>query len=220
MNKNLNALNNQELVEYHKELINKVRSEKAAVIGKKDYLSGAIQAKSYLNKNRKTDDIDSKVLFAGNVGDINSIIWPFYFQSEMVEITPDNNEVLNINITQEAPFSLVALQKVVFRQTVDGWEYVNPSIDSTNEGIASGLKFTIVDTNSGRSWFESPVSLDHVGDGKCPYTLPSPQLLLNNSNTEIQLFNQSSETYRVGFLFAGYRVRVEDAQNILSLVTE
>lgn len=223
-NQNVNALSNDQLVAKHKELATKVRAEETNILMKKDYLTGAIQAKSFMNKNRKTDDIDSKVLFAGNVGDINSIVWPYFFQSKMQEIAPDGQEVLNINITQEAPFCLVGLQKVVFKETSpDVWEYVNPKATTgagADEGLANGLKFTIVDTQSGRSWFESPISLDHIGDGKDMYKLPSPQLMLNNSNTEIQLFNQGSATYKVGVLFIGYRVRVEDAQNILSLVTE
>lgn len=219
----LNLLTNSQLIQAHSELKRKLRSEQTALVNKQEYLENAI-TKNRLEKASKvnTSDVDSRALFAGNVNDINSIIWPFFFQSPMIEIGPNGNEIANITITQEAPFSLVSLQKVVFYDDGGEWKYLDPQAYDANvqSGIANGLKFSITDSQSGRSWFGTPISIDHIGDGKKPYKMPSPVLMLNNSNTEIQLHNSGSVTYKVGFLFMGYRVRVEDAQNMLSLVTE
>ena len=219
----LNNLTNQQLIQLHGETKRKLRSEQTNLINKKDYLESAI-TKNRLAKSMKkeTSKIDSRTLFAGNVNDINSILWPFFFQSKMIECGPNTQEVLNITITQEAPFSLVSMSKVVFYDDGGTWKYLNPKSYDANvqAGNANGLKFAISDSQSGRNWFDSPISLDHIGDGKDPYELPSPVLTLPNSNTEIALYNNSSTTYMVGFLFQGYRVRVEDAVNMLGLVTE
>jgi hypothetical protein len=218
----LNTLTNNDLIKEHRELKAKIRKEQAELLNKKEYLENKLTSKR-LSKLLEVDTskVNSKALFAGNVNDVNSIIWPFFFQSKMSEVPASKNEILNINITQEAPFCLVSMQKVVFYNDGGDWKYLDPRSYDNNilDGNATGLKFTLVDSQSGRNWFEAPVSLDHIGDGKDTYDLPSPVLMLPNSNMEVQLFNSSANDYYVGFLFMGYRVRVEDAQNILSNVT-
>jgi hypothetical protein len=219
----INQLTNSQLIKLHNEMKIKLRSEQTRLVNKQEFLESKITQNRLLSGQKKeTSKVDSRALFAGNVNDINSIIWPFFFQSEMVEVGPNSNEVLNISITQEAPFSMVEMCKVVFYDDGGTWRYLNPKAYDNNvqAGNANGLKFSVVDSQSGRSWFEAPVSLDHIGDGKNPYKLPSPILVLPNANLEVQMFNSSSTTYRVCMMFKGYRVRVEDANNILSLVTE
>jgi len=216
-------MTNPQLVKLHSDLKKMLRSEQVKLLNKKDYLQSKITQMRFEKANQKDiSSKDSRVLFAGNVNDINSIFWPFFFSTRVIEVGPNSNEIANITITQEAAFTCVAMQKVVFVDNGGTIEYLDPRAYDNNvlDGNANGLKFSIVDSQSGRSWFESPVSIDHIGDGKEPYTLPSPVLSLPNSNNEIQFFNNSTNTYYVGFMFIGYRVRIEDAQNILSLVTE
>lgn len=214
--------NIRQLIEEHQALSRKIRTEKARLRNKQDEI---LEKKAKAMSNKNVDDMKMKLNFAGSKGDINSMIWPFFFASEMKEVGAGKNEVLNVTISQEAPFSLISIQKVVFRwsDANSRWEYINPRAVDANgveAGMAAGLKFSIVDTQSGRSWFGNPVSLDHIGGAEKPYVLPSPQLQLPNSNTEIQLFNNGSEKFMVGVLFQGYRVRIKDAQELLSLVTE
>lgn len=221
-NKDWSSYSNSDLIREHKALKAKLRSEMRRIIDKRDMFESALSRKRFGQKNN-TSEIDSKALFAGNVGDIDKIIWPFLFQSSMGEdaiIGPNENVTRNITITQEAAFSLVAIQKNVFRLNGGDWEYVNPSDNTTNAGISTGLKFNIEESQTGVNWFDKPISIDHIGDGKDPYCMPSPTMFLPNSNTEINFYNQSANTYRVNMMFLGFRVRIEDAQNILSLVTE
>jgi hypothetical protein len=217
-----NSMTNQQLIMLRNELARMVKQEQMSNVKKKGYLEAMSTSKRFANIRNAVTDIESKVLFAGNVNDINSIIWPFFFPSEMTEIAPDKNEVINIKVTQEAPFTLTEIIKVVFFDNEGTWKYLDPKSydDNIQNGLAQGLKFTIVDAQSGRSWFDKPVSLDHIGDGKDPYELPSPVMVLPNSTLEIQLFNQSVNTYKVGIILKGYRIRVQDAANMLSLVTE
>lgn len=220
---NFTSMSNQQLVQAHADLKKMLRSEQSKLLQKKEYLSNKLTNARFHKAQQKDISIkDSRVLFAGNVNDINNIFWPFFFQSPMIEIGPNTNEIANITITQEAAFSLVSMQKVVFWDDGGTIKYLDPRNYDNNglDGNAEGLKFSIVNSQSSRSWFEAPISIDYIGDGRDPYMLPSPVLSLPNSNTEIQFFNSSSITYYVGFLFMGYRLRIEDAQNMLSTVTE
>jgi hypothetical protein len=45
-------------------------------------------------------------------------------------------------------------------------------------------------------------------------------MVLQNQNLEVRWFNESTtENFKASILFQGFRIRVEDAANILGLVT-
>jgi hypothetical protein len=77
------------------------------------------------------------------------------------------------------------------------------------------------DSQSKRSFFDKPINLDHIGHARFPHKLESPIMLLPNSNTEFTLYNNNvTDTYVAIITFMGYRVRVEDQQLLLGLVTK
>ena len=168
---------------------------------------------------------------AHDVNEINRVIWPFYFTSAGTElgstfngIVPANSSVLsNVTITQEAPFVIVSAVKSVFKITDVGlpgatYDYLNPE-DDTVEG-AQGLSFSLVDSQSKRSYFNAPLKFDHVGGSQHPLFLPSTVMLLPNSNLEIEFQNESANDYAAFLTFFGYRIRMDNAQELLSLISE
>lgn len=157
----------------------------------------------------------------GNVGDINKVIWPFFFTTESIIIDINTTSRTGFTITQEAAFIWMSYTKTVY--SVAGgtdFTYVDPD-DSTVAGTSRFLSFTIRDSSSGRDYQNLPIDLDATGNPRWPTKLPRPLLFLPNQNVEISFVNSSTTP---GDVFApfitafGYRIRIEDAQNILSTI--
>jgi hypothetical protein len=155
----------------------------------------------------------------GNVGSINRVIWPFWFTFSAPELTPNSSSQGFVTITQEAAFVLMSYSKSVYKKTAGPtYTYVDPN-DYTAAGQTDGLKFTLKDAQSTRTFHNAPLELDAVGLPEFPSVLPTPILFLPNSTIEITYQNDNaSDTYVPYVTFFGYRVRIEDAQRILSTV--
>lgn len=155
----------------------------------------------------------------GNVGAINRVIWPFYFTTATITLAPQTTINTGFTITQEAAFIWMSYTKAVY--TYDGvntYTYVDPDQPGST-GIAPGLSFTIHDSQSGRDFDNFPINLDGVGNPRWPTVFPRPIMFLPNSNIQIGFNNSDPAITYVPFITAfGYRIRIQDAQNILSLV--
>ncbi len=155
----------------------------------------------------------------GNLGDINSVIWPFQFVTQNIESAPNTNVRTGFQVTQEAAFVWMSFVKVVY--AVDGggnMTYIDPD-QPGNAGQAYDLAFTVRDSQSQRSYENLPTDINTVGHPRWPTKYPRPMLLLPNSNTEISFQNSNDVNTYVAFIVPfGYRIRIQDAQNILSLI--
>lgn len=156
----------------------------------------------------------------GGIEDINKILWPFIFTSEAVEVGPNQLVSSFIGITQEAGFVVTRMVKTVFEKLgVADYEYLDPRQNDGSD-LASGLSFTLTDSQSTRTFHQNPIAVDHIGDYRFPYQFVSPQLIAPNNNIEVKWFNNDpSRTYIPRLSLIGYRIRIEDAQKLLSLVT-
>lgn len=167
-------------------------------------------------------------LALGGMEDFNRVFKPFLYSTQLnTVVAPDSTKSSFISISQESPFVVTHLVRGVYRVVLneldptkfDEITYIDPK-DRTIDGIAPGLKFLMQDSQSTRFFFENPISVDHIGDIKDPYKFNSPQMIAANNNMEFKFFNQNTEdTYLINMTMLGYRVRVEDARNLLSLVT-
>jgi hypothetical protein len=166
-----------------------------------------------------------KYLVPGNLGDINKVVWPFWFTAQAPELPAavGGTQVQassTITVTQEACFVLMSITKTVFVKTLGPVEYT--AVDADQPGAAGktpGLSMIMTDAQSRRIFMSNPYNLDNMGSSRFPTEMP-PMLFLPNSTIEMQLFNTNTvNTYVPWITFFGYRVRVEDAQQLLSLVT-
>lgn len=159
----------------------------------------------------------------GNVGAINRVIWPFWFTSTAVELAPNTSLQGFTTVTQEAAFVMMAITKTVYKRTGVAGAYSYTFVDSLDEmaaGQVDGLTFTLRDSSSTRTFHNKPLEIDQIGGGEFPSVLPTPILFLPNSTIETTYNNDHPTDVFVPYLtFFGYRVRIEDAQNILSTVT-
>lgn len=159
----------------------------------------------------------------GNVGEINNVVWPFWFTFSAPELAPNTSSTGSFTVTQEASFICMAISKSVFRKTGAGpftYTYIDPDQEDTAQGDANNLKFQFRDAQSSRVFQSTPMSLDHIGHPQFPTVLQSPIMFLPNATVEAFYSNTDATATYVPFItMFGYRVRIENAQEILSLVT-
>lgn len=161
------------------------------------------------------------MLQPGNVGDLNRVIWPFWFTfTPAPELAPGESLGANFAVTQEAAFVVMAITKTVHKVTAGPvYTYVDPD-DESIAGQNPGLSFYIRDAQSSRVFMQTTVQLDHLGAPRFPTVLAQPMLFLPNSVVEAGYSNaHPTDTYVPFVTMFGYRLRIEDAENIRSLVT-
>lgn len=165
-------------------------------------------------------------LKAGNVGDISKVIWPFFFTFTAPELAPNTGSNGSFTVTQEAAFIWVATSKVVFKKTPviapPGFRYdaINSLDGSEDLNNAPGLFHTFRDAQSSRQFHGQPEPVDNIGCAEFPSALPTPQLFLPNSTIECIFQNSHATNIYVPWItMFGYRVRLDEAQNILSTIS-
>lgn len=157
----------------------------------------------------------------GNVGDINRVIWPYYFTTQgpatAEGVGPNETLQSGFTVTQEAAFIVMSYTKAVYNvdPVSNYWTYNDPNANQQTPG----LFFTLRDTQSGRDFFNVPIALDNYGNPRFPTKLPRPIMFLPNSNVQVNFINSNPINQYAPFItFFGYRIRIEDAQNLLGLV--
>lgn len=162
----------------------------------------------------------------GNIGDINRAIWPFAFQFNsqngvVNDIAPGQSATLSFSVTQEAGFLLRQISQSTFRKNlVTGeYEYIDPFYFDEAVNSPNGLKFSMEDASSTR-FFNGRVSqeLSLLGNANFPKIYPSTVFMLPNQTMSLNISNSGTDTFRPFVTVWGYRIRVEDAQKILSTV--
>ena len=159
-------------------------------------------------------------LVPGNVNELNKVIWPFFYKTDKLELAPNVNGRTSFTVTQEAGFTWMSYTKTVYLKDAitSVLTYVDPE-DTSAAGEANGLTFTLRDSASTRQFHDKAMFLDHVGSPRFPTVLPTPVFILPNGNYEASIINSHpTNIYVVYMTFFGYRVRIDDAQHILSLV--
>ena len=165
-------------------------------------------------------------LVPGNVGDINKVIWPFFFKTNLqTYLIPGQSFTTTFSVTQEASFIWMSFVKAVYRVTDAGlptekWHYITDDdmYSTYPASLLDGLTFTVRDAQSTREFMNTPVQMQQVGLPRFPFKYPRPVMFLPNSNVQITFTNGTSENLVPIITAFGYRLRVENAQDILSLV--
>ena len=171
------------------------------------------QLQSNLGKSK------ANFLVPGNVGDINKVQWGFWFSTPFVRIDPGVNIRTQFTVTQEAAFTYMSMTKAVYDldTVTNEITYIDP--DEPALGDSQGLSWILRDAQSSREFMNIPQSLDMVGNPRWPSVLPTPYMFLPNSIVEFNLINNHpTNVYIAQVSLFGYRLRIENSQNILSTV--
>lgn len=161
---------------------------------------------------------------AGNVGNLMDTIWPFYFTFASATLEPNRTASVTFQVSQEASFIFMAMSKAIFERTGVGpnytYTYIDPANENSDVAQAQGLVFQLKDAQSGRVFSLNPTPVDVLGDPTSPFVLQSPQMFLPNATVELTWSNtHPTKTYVPWMSCFGYRLRLENGSNILSLVT-
>lgn len=156
---------------------------------------------------------------AAGIRDINQIIWPFVFSTGFVQTSSTRKFFeKNITITAEAGFVATKIIKQVFEK-VGPNDYRMIETSDLSAAQLDNLKITISDPQSGRNFFRNPMPLQNIGDAKFPTKLEGRPMILPNSALKVEFYNDGAKEYYSNVSIFGYRIRIENAQELLSLVT-
>lgn len=164
----------------------------------------------------------SPLLTPGNIGDINSVIWPYFFPTDIPDspLAQDESFPTGFSVTQEAAFIFMSFNKVVYlvegEDEEESWTYLDPD---QGQPSAPGLTFTLRDGSSTRQLFNTPMNIDAYGHPRFVTKFPRPVMLLPNQVMQVTFTNSHPTNRYVPIITAfGYRIRIEEAQKLLSLV--
>lgn len=157
----------------------------------------------------------------GNIGAINNVIWPFFFTFQPLEIAPGQSLIQSFSVTQEAGFIWRSHSAQVFKKTNTDWTYIDPFGTDESTNSPNGLVFALQDAQSTRQFNGRTLQdISTLGNANFPTILPSTLFLLPNQTMQITLSNNNAtETYLAYVTVSGYRIRVADAQKMLSTVS-
>lgn len=154
-------------------------------------------------------------LMPGNIGGYNKVTWPFWtvvdfdFGTDPV-YGPTTRQSRQFRVSQDGAFLLQAITRNSF------------SYDTAGELAALQLKF--IDRQSTRQLNDLPLPIQAIGHKSKPAIFPTPYLLMPSALFEVELSSwlpadqATTGNGRHQFVFFGYRVRVEDFENVLSTV--
>lgn len=162
-------------------------------------------------------------LAPGNVGDVNKVIWPSFFPTEVVRLAPNQQVDTGFSVSKTAAFIMVAYIKAIYLEEDLGggnfsYTYIDPD-DPAGSGDAPDLSFAFRNSSSTREHMDTTVNLDHVGNPRWPTFLYAPQMVFPNQNIEVSFFNDHpTNIYRASLTFYGIRIRIDESYDLLSSV--
>jgi len=153
----------------------------------------------------------------GNVGDYNSVTWPMWYQVNFdfgtnPSYTSNTRQTQNFQNTQEAGFLLMAISRKHY-----GYD--------TASALAP-LQVEIRDRQSSRQFNNNPIPLPMFGRRSHPTVMPTPMFFAPNAFVDVTctswmasgntMATTGSGKFQLSFF--GYRVRVEDADKVMSSI--
>jgi hypothetical protein len=162
------------------------------------------------------DEILPPSLIPANVGNIDSIAWPFWYQFDFdfgtnPTLSTSLRQTQSVQITQEAGFLMMGLSR-----------------DSEEVSLAGSLGpwtiESIKDRQSSRQFNNQPINFQAIGKGSNISVFPTPLLFFPNAFIDITMgCFQTTPNAVVGrakhqISVFGYRVRMGDDQRILSTI--
>ncbi len=154
-------------------------------------------------------------MMPGNVGGYNKVTWPFWFQANFDFGTnptwsSSSRQTQSFQVTQEAALLLMAISR-------KGYTY------GTSSDLAP-VQLEIRDRQSSRQFNDRPIPIQMIGKKSRPTILPTPLLVMPNAFIDLTMSSwvpvsqATTGSGKFQFSFFGYRVRVEDADKVMSSI--
>jgi hypothetical protein len=153
----------------------------------------------------------------GNVGGYNKITWPFWYQ-------------VNFDFGTNPTWTSGVNQRQSFQVTQEAaWLMTSITLKNNGYDLSSALaplQIEIRDRQSSRQLNSAPIPLQMFGKNSLPSTMPTPMLFMPNAFIDIiatswvpqgeSMASTGDGEFQLSFF--GYRVRVEDADKVLSTI--
>jgi len=181
------------------------------------YVETGMKERGIGDLQKKLKDVIPPHMQPGNVGGYNKITWPFWFQVDFnfganPSWSQASRQTSSFQVTQEAAFLLTQVTK---KHT--GYD--------TSSALAP-IQIELRDRQSSRQLNDRPIPLQMFGQNSKPTILPTPMLIMPNAFIDViaSSWVPAGETMtttgdgKFQLSFFGYRVRVEDADKVLSSI--
>lgn len=157
-------------------------------------------------------------MMPGNVGGLNEVCWPFYFQASVdfgsdPTIQANNYKSSYFQVDQEAGFLLLSI----------GVSFMTDSVGAS--AIANApVQIELIDRQSSRRFANDPIPLQMFGGNSLPSVFPTPFYMQPNAFLDIKANGmlETAQDFTGSGLFKlsffGYRIRTEDAGKVLSTI--
>jgi hypothetical protein len=157
-----------------------------------------------------------KEFFQGSVQEINTVFFPFLFQSDTVLVEAGEEVNSKITITAEAAFVARTISATVFEyQDLGGGNFNLSYVDLTSSTSAvEDLRFQINDLSSERTLTDKPISLSALGGAGCYTILDDPFYINPNQSIEFRFSAEGNKSYFASIMLGGYRIRIQDASRL------
>lgn len=153
-------------------------------------------------------------MIPSNVGGIDSVQWPFLFSIDFdLGTDPAFNfslrQTRSFQVTQEAGFLIMSISHYAL---------------NSSENRYAPLELDIIDRQSSRRFMNSAIPVQTLGYLGLATVLPTPMLVMPNAGLDLTLSSMinTGVTYtgqiKHQFTFFGYRVRIDNAENVLSTI--
>lgn len=215
----------QRLTEMKRSLRNREKSQKAREMYLNGRLSGRMGSwneqvpSNNVQQLRSTlNNILPQYMVPGNVGGINQVCWPFYFQANM-DLGDDPSVASNIftraffQVDQEAGLILQSI----------GVSHSTNAVGLSATANAP-LQVEIIDRQSSRRFNNAPMPIQMLGDNSLPSVLPTPMYVQPNAFIDVvvsgipEVAQDFEGSGLIQFSFFGLRIRTEDQGAILSTI--
>lgn len=156
-------------------------------------------------------------MMPGNVGSYTKVTWPFFYQMNFdfgtnPSWTSNTRQTQSFQVSQEAALLLAAVSRKSY------------SYNTASE--MAPLSIEIRDRQSSRQMNDRPIPMQAIGSRSRPTVLPTAMLIMPNAFIDVTMTSwipsgvtqATTGTGKFQFCFFGYRIRVEDADKVLSSV--
>lgn len=157
-------------------------------------------------------------MMPANVGGLNEVAWPFYFQ---VPIDFGDDPTVSSAIIQKNSYQID--QEAAFIWMSLG---VTFGTDDANASalVKAPIQVQIFDRQSSRQFNSSPVPVQMIGQNSNPSVLPTGMFLQPNAFLDVvvsglrDIPQDQTGSGKLQFSFFGYRTRIENASKVLSTI--
>jgi len=201
-------------------LMRQLRQREKSVKARAQYIAQPDQFQyNDIKKFRQTlsENLNPNMMPA-NVGGINEVAWPFYFQVQIdVGTAPSISTSLRVRnsfqVDQEASLILMSISRMH-----------DTNAAGVSATLNAPLQMELIDRQSSRRFNNAPIPIQMIGDNSNPSVLPTGMLLMPNAFLDVEVSGIPTVAQAFAgsgvmqFSFFGYRTRIENAQKVLSTI--